>query len=131
MQTRRLEWGTRLINDDGNVTVNYTIRLLGRSGVVRALLVSDPQNLNVDIAQFRSALQGFDFVAGERYAEFRQGDRVAEYGLAALVLGGAAAAAASSGALKGLWKLIGLGALAVFGVVAAFLRRIFSRNKTN
>jgi uncharacterized membrane-anchored protein len=126
-ETRRLEWGTRLIDGQNQVTVNYTIRILGRSGVMTAVLVSDPQSLEHDVADFKAALRNFDFIAGERYAEFRQGDRVAEYGLAALIVGGAAAAAAGSGLLKGLGKLIGL---AVFGGVAgigAFFRRVFRR----
>jgi uncharacterized membrane-anchored protein len=130
LQTRRLEWGTRLIGDDGRTVVNYAIRLLGRSGVMSAILVSDPQNLNDDILQFRNALRGFDFIAGERYAEFRQGDRVAEYGLAALIVGGAAAAAAKSGLLKTLGKFIGIGALALIAAVGAFFRKLSRKNRT-
>jgi len=127
IQTRRLEWGTRLIGDDGSQTVNYTIRLLGRSGVVRAILVTNPQDLAQDIQDFRAALRGFDFMAGQRYTEFRQGDRVAEFGLAALVVGGAAAAAASSGVLKGFGKMIGIGAIAALAAVGAFFKRIFGK----
>lgn len=129
-QTRRLEWGTRLVGEQGQVTVNYTIRLLGRSGVMTAILVSDPQNLQQDVEQFKAALRNFEFVSGERYAEFRDGDRVAEYGLAALIVGGAAAAAAGSGMLKGLGKLIGLGVLGGLAAVGALFRRLFRRRQT-
>jgi uncharacterized membrane-anchored protein len=31
IQTKRLEWGTKLRPESGGITVNYTIRLLGRS----------------------------------------------------------------------------------------------------
>lgn len=127
LQTRRLEWGTRLVGDDGQVTVNYTIRLLGRSGVVDAVLVSSPQYLDEDIRSFKNALNGFDFVSGQRYSEFRDGDRVAEYGLAALIVGGAAAAAASSGALKGLGKFIGIAAVASVVAIGAFFKGIFRK----
>ncbi len=127
VQTRRLEWGTRLVTEQGEPVVNYTIRILGRSGVMSATLVSEPQSLNADIADFRQALQGFSFIPGERYTEFRQGDRIAQYGLAALVVGGAAAAAASSGALKGLGKLIGFGAIAALAGIGAFVKRLFRR----
>jgi uncharacterized membrane-anchored protein len=129
-ETRRLEWGTRLLREDGQVVVNYTVRILGRSGVMNAILVSEPQSLTTDIVQFKSALQGFEFVAGEKYAEFRQGDRVAEYGLAALIVGGAAAAAAKSGALKGFAKLAGLAVLGGLAVVGAFFRSLFRRRKS-
>jgi uncharacterized membrane-anchored protein len=87
-------------------------------------LVSDPQELDKDIVTFKSALGGYEFAAGERYAEFKAGDRVAEYGLAALVLGGAAAAATKTGFGKALFKFIGLGVVALFGVIAAFFRKL-------
>lgn len=131
LQTKRLEWGTRLVSDKNEVTVNYSIRILGRTGVMRAVLVSDPNDLQKDIQTFRTVLQGFDFVPGQQYAEFKQGDRVAEYGLAALIVGGAAAVAAKSGLGKALFKFIGIGALAVFAAVAAFFKRLFGSQKQN
>jgi uncharacterized membrane-anchored protein len=132
VQTHRLEWGTRLINEaDGSVTINYLVRVLGRSGTMSGILVSSPEELSTDIEQFHAAMRGFSFVQGEKYAEFRQGDHVAEYGLAALVVGGAAAAAASSGAMKGLGKLLGVGVLAVFAAVGGFFKRLFAKRKTS
>ena len=59
--------------------------------------MSSPEELNDNVLRFHAALRGFRFVQGESCAEFRQGDRAAEYGLAALVVDGAAAAAASTG----------------------------------
>ena len=67
-------------------------------------------------------------MAGERYAEFRAGDRVAEYGLAALVLGGAAAVATKSGFLKAFGKLIVVGVMGVGAAVLAFVRRLRRRD---
>lgn len=129
LQTRRLEWGTQLVGDDGVALTNYTIRILGRSGVMRVILVSDDQSLKADIVALRKALLGFDFVPGERYAEFKQGDKTAEYGLAGLIIGGAAAAAAKTGALKGFGKLIGVGVIAALAAVGAWLRSIFRRKQ--
>jgi uncharacterized membrane-anchored protein len=134
VETRRLEWGTRLVSDDGDVTVNYSIRILGRDGVMRAILVSDPTNLEQDIKAFRISLKGFDFISGHRYAEFRSGDKVAEYGLAALIVGGAAAAAAKTGAGKALFgfvKFIGIGIFAAGAAVLACFKRLFSSRKRN
>lgn len=102
-QTNRLEWGTRLRTDDNQIVVNYTARLLGRTGVMSAILISDPDTLEADRQSFRRRLERFHFNPGERYSEFRQGDNVAAYGLAALVAGGAAAVATK----KGLWAVIG------------------------
>ena len=127
-ETKRLEWGVKLRQSDvGADVVNYTIRILGRRGVMHVTLVSDPQELDKDIVAFKGALGGYGFVAGEQYAEFKAGDRVAEYGLAALVLGGAAAVATKTGFGKALIKFIGIGVVALFGAVAAFFRKFARR----
>ncbi len=128
--TKRLEWGTRIKTDTGALIVNYTSRLLGRSGVMSAILVSDLKSLPADTQEFKSALQQFSYVAGEKYAEFKAGDKVAEYGLAALILGGAAAVATKKGfwaALAGFfaafWKLIIGGAIAVLAGFKSMFKR--------
>ena len=128
LNTRRLEWATRLRTDDGQQTVNYTIRILGRRGVMRATLVSSPQTLDRDIKDFKTVLTGYDFVAGERYAEWVAGDRVAEYGLAALVLGGAAAVATKTGFGKAIGKFLIVGVVAAGGAILAFARKFFRRS---
>ena len=127
--TRRLEWGMRLRDDKGRLHVNYTSRLLGRSGVMSAVLVSSPESLNRDMNDFKTALGSYEFVAGEKYAEFKSGDRIAEYGLAALVVGGAAAAAAKAGLFKSLgkflWVIIGGAAMGGW----ALLKKLFVRKE--
>lgn len=115
-ESKRLEWGVRLLSE-GQPVVNYTVRILGRTGVMNATLVADPENLQADVKSFKSSLVGFQFNPGERYAEFREGDHVAEYGLAALVVGGGAAIAAKTGLLAKFWKLILLGVAGVAGLV--------------
>ena len=129
--SHNLEWGTRLRAPEGPV-VNYTTRLLGRGGVVVTILVTTPDTLQRDLADFRRVIAGFSFVPGQTYAEFRDGDRVAEYGLAALVTGGAAAAAAKGGlfkALGGFLKLIIVGVIALFAAIAGFFRRLTGRRQ--
>lgn len=129
--TKRLEWGLKLHSDTG-VALNYTIRLLGRTGVMDATLVSSPETLDADVKSFKEVLQGYDFNSGERYNEFRAGDHVAEIGLGALVLGGAAAVAAKKGFftvilgfLAAAWKFI---AVAFLGLMAK-IRSLFSKKK--
>ncbi|MBI3529017.1 MAG: DUF2167 domain-containing protein [Betaproteobacteria bacterium] len=102
-QTKRLEWGLRLRNEQGRTNVNYTSRLLGRSGVMSATLVTGTSSLAADSAIFKTALEQFSYAPGENYSEFKQGDKLAAYGLGALILGGAAAVATK----KGLWAVIG------------------------
>jgi uncharacterized membrane-anchored protein len=125
--TKRLEWGVQLRGEDGHPLVNYKIRLLGRRGVMHAILVSTPERLDRDVAEFKAALAEYTFVSGERYSEFRAGDRVAEYGLAALVLGGAAAVATKSGFLKAFGKLIVVGVAGLGAAVVALLRKLSRR----
>jgi uncharacterized membrane-anchored protein len=102
-ETRRLEFATLLRTDSGEKAVNFSTKLLGRRGYMDVVLVSSPQSLETDIKEFKKALKGYDFVQGERYSEWKQGDKVAAYGLGALVLGGAAAVATK----KGLWAILG------------------------
>jgi uncharacterized membrane-anchored protein len=123
-ETKRLEWGTKLRNEDGTYTLNYTSRLLGRSGYMTAILVSGAETFEQDVAEYNDLLEQFSFVSGEKYSEFSKGDRVAEYGIAALVAGGAAAAVMKS---KGLWKIIGLAIIAAFAAVVAFFKNLFKR----
>lgn len=119
--TKRLEWGLRLRTESGKPLVNYTSRVLGRTGVMSVVLVSEPDQLEQDIKAFKQAMAGFSYNGGETYAEFKQGDKVAQYGLAALVLGGAAAVATKKGFWGAIvaffgafWKLI-LGGLVALG----------------
>jgi len=127
IQTKRLEWGTKLRTERNEIQVNYLIKILGRKGVMDAMLVSDPQSLDSDVKEFKALLSGYSFNNGENYAEFRSGDKIAEYGLTALIVGGAAAAAAKSGAFKGIVKFVGIGVLAALGAVWGAAKSLFRR----
>lgn len=122
--TNRLEWAIDGVSD-GQPVVNFNTRLLGRKGVTSATLVADPGTLDAAVAEFKVMLTGFDYVAGERYADVQEGDRMAEYGLAALIAGGGAAVAAKSGLLKSLWKVLA----AAGAAVAVWLGKIFKGRK--
>ena len=131
--SHNLEYGIILSSPSGQ-NINYRMRMLGRRGVMDATLVTSQQTLQADLAAFRAANRGFAFIPDESYASYKEGDKVSEYGLAALVTGGAAAAAIKGGLFKGLllllakfWKLI---ALAFVGGFAA-IRRIFAGNRDN
>lgn len=124
-ETHNLEWAVRF-DSEGQPTVNHNTRLLGRGGVMEVTLVCNPAQLNETLPKFKTMLSGFDFAQGQRYSEFRQGDKMAAYGLTGLIAGGAVAAAAKSGLLKWLWK--GLVAAAI--AVAALVKKLFSRKQT-
>lgn len=127
-ETKQLEWAHRLRSATG-VSVNYNTRVLGRKGVMRVILVTDPELLEATLPKYRALMEGFAYTDGERYAEYKKGDKIAEYGLIALVAGGAGAVAAKTGLLGAIavffkkgFKFIILG-LAAAG---AFLKRLFT-----
>ena len=133
--THNLEYGITLSTASGS-NINYHLNMLGRRGVMDAALITSPETLKSDLAEFRSANKGFAYLADENYAAYKDGDKVSEYGLAALVTGGAAAALLKGGLLKGFlaglvafWKVIAVGAVAFFAVIRNFFARLAGRGK--
>ena len=103
-------------------SVNYSVRILGRRGTMNVDLVLGPDQVDGVLPKFNALLPGYSFLPGSSYSEFRAGDKVAEYGLATLVAGGATAIAAKTGLLAKLWKLIAVGIAAL----VAFLKRAWN-----
>jgi uncharacterized membrane-anchored protein len=124
---KRLEWAT-LLESEGHRNVNFSTKVLGRRGHTSVILVSDPDELGAARLELEKVLAGYSFNSGETYAEWVPGDKVAEYGLAALVLGGAAAIATKKGLwavlagfLAGGWKILVAGGVAVAAGLRKFL----------
>lgn len=130
-KTNNLTWAVRLTtSEDGHkeAFLNESIRLLGRGGVMNVTLVTGPEDYAKDSATVANLLsRNYEYVSGQRYAEFREGDKVAEYGLAALVLGGAGAAAFKLGFFQKFWKFIVIGGIAVLGVARKIWGKITGR----
>jgi uncharacterized membrane-anchored protein len=105
-QKHQLIWGLIIEAPDGG-SINYNTRILGRAGYISLNLVTDKQHL----AEYKPAgallLSKTGFSEGKRYENFDSStDKVAEYGLTGLVIGGAG---------FGLAKAAKLGLLAKFG----------------
>jgi uncharacterized membrane-anchored protein len=131
-ETNNLTWAMMLEDDEQMKTVNYNIRILGRSGYMSAVLVADPDQLTALKPALAGIVSGFSYKQGNRYAEYVQGDKLAQFGLAALIAGGAGAAAVKLGlfqALAKFWKAIVVGVLAFFGAIWKFLKAIFVREE--
>jgi uncharacterized membrane-anchored protein len=131
--THNLEWAIRG-ESDGKPVINYNTRLLGREGVMEAKLVIDPESLAATLPVFQEILADYSYKPGKSYSEFRQGDKIAKYGLAALVTGGAAAIAIKTGMLSSLILLFKKGAkLIVVACVAVvgFFKKLFSGRSRN
>lgn len=97
--------------------VNYFTRLLGRRGTVSVDLVTEEKSAPHVVPKFDSLIAGFSYKEGEKYAQFRAGDKIASYGLTALIAGGGGAFAAKSGLLPKAWWLIVVGVLALLGAL--------------
>lgn len=126
--TQNLEWAidARAHGPEGSPpspVLNHNIRLLGREGVMEVSLVCDPDQYQESLAECEKLLQGFEYVQGRTYAEYRAGDKIAEYGLAALVTSGAAAVAFKTGLFKKFGKLL----IVVVVAVAAFFKKLWAR----
>jgi uncharacterized membrane-anchored protein len=126
--TKRLEWATRL-RSDGGENVNFFTKILGRRGYTTVILVSSDDELADATVQLNALLEGYRFNPGDTYAEYKPGDRVARYGLAALVLGGAAALATKKGFWAVLasffaaaWKFLAVGVVAI----GAWLKKLIT-----
>jgi uncharacterized membrane-anchored protein len=130
--TNNLTWATVISTQSGDRSVNHSVRLLGRGGVMNADLVIDPEAFESAMPAFDSVIAGFGYLPGKRYAEWRDGDKVAAIGLTALVAGGVGVAAGKAGLFAKLGKLLAAGGKAiVVGLLAgiAGLRALFKRKQ--
>lgn len=73
-------------------SLNYNIRVRGREGVLILNAVAGMDQLATIKNEMKQVTAFTDFTSGNRYADFIEStDKVAEYGIAALIAGGAAA----------------------------------------
>lgn len=131
-ETHNLVWGLLARDDNGDEVINYNVRLLGREGFMSITLVDDPEKIESSKVASARVLEGFSYLPGKTYAEWRPGDKVAEYGLAALVAAGAGAAAVKMGLFAKLFKVLGksiklvvVGVAALAAAIGRFFRRLF------
>ena len=126
---RKLVWAKEFsTNKQGENSLNYNIRVLGRKGVLVLNAVAGMKQISQIKNEMPLVLSVTEFTQGNRYADFdSKTDHAAEYGLAALVAGGVAAK-------MGLFAKLGIFLLAfkkfiIIGLVAAaaFLKNIFRK----
>jgi uncharacterized membrane-anchored protein len=121
----KLYWARELRVDTFSThTLNYDVRVLGRQGVLSLNAIAGMQQLPTVQRDMQGVLNFVEFNEGNRYADFSDGDKVAAYGIGALVAGKVAVKA-------GFFKILLAALLAgkkflVIGVIAigAFLRRL-------
>ena len=134
--THKMYWAKSLkFNGETGETLNYNIRMLGRKGVLELNAIASTDQLAEIDAQTPEILGMVDFKEGNRYANFDpKVDKVATYGLTALVAGGVVAGAAKLGLLKILWVgILAAKKFVIIGVVAviAFFKKLFNRRNNS
>ncbi|MEZ6012637.1 MAG: DUF2167 domain-containing protein [Hyphomonas sp.] len=129
--SHRIDWAKDLIfsSANGEHTLNYDMRVLGRGGVLSVNFVAPIESLDAVRAAAPEVLAIPDFTEGNRYEDYRKGDKTAGYGVAALIAGGVGVAAAKKVGLLGVgllflkkgWILL----VAALGGIGGWLRRVF------
>lgn len=138
-KTKNLKWAFKFSTSRDQyqaITVNENIRLLGRGGVMEVTLACSDPDFKMLEPEADKLLTDFRYVSGQTYAEFKSGDKIAKYGLAALVVGGAGAVAAKTGLLAKLGVLLVKGGkaiifvfVAIFAGIARFFKKLVGKDK--
>ena len=132
-QGKKLYWARELsIAGNSGHTLNYDIRVLGRTGYLSLNAIAAMSDLPAVQSGMQRLLPMAGFDSGQRYADFNPStDKLAAYGLAALVAGGIAAKA-------GLFAKLGIILLAakkfiIVAVVAigAAIKKLFGGKDRN
>ena len=130
-ETHHLVWALRN-RASGGEGINYNTRILGRTGVMSANLLVGNEDFDAAVPLAKKLLGGYSYLPGSKYAEWRTGDKVAQYGLTGLITGGLVVAAAKTGLLAKFGVLIAkfakviiIGVIALGAGIAKFFRSIF------
>ncbi len=100
---------------------------------MHADVVTEPAQYGPAVDAFDAMLTEYSFLPGNKYAEWKEGEPIAAYGLVGLIAG---AGAVKLGLFGKLWKLI-LGAfialkkflIVILVAVGAFFKKLFSGKK--
>ncbi len=86
-KTHAVEWAVRAKTQSSEV-VNHTVRLLGRQGMLDATAVAPYQaQAAADLVPLKELVKDISFKPGQRYTDYRAGDKVSDLQLAGLIAG--------------------------------------------
>lgn len=120
--SNNLEWALVIASPTGK-SVNLNTKILGRKGVMQSILICDPGQLDSLMEEYQQLLTGYEFLDGQRYADFRSGDKIAQVGLTGLIVGGGAVAAWKFGGK--FIKVIVVALAAAGAAIAKFFGQLF------
>jgi uncharacterized membrane-anchored protein len=125
-QNKVLHWARELqFGSDSVHTLNYDVRVLGRKGILSLNAIASMSELALVKANINEVLKIPEFTPGNKYTDFNSStDKVAEYGIGALVAGGILAKtgffAVIGKFLLAAWKFIMIGLAALWGAIKKF-----------
>jgi len=126
-KNHKLYWAKSIrFGESESSTLNYNVRILGREGVLELNAVTGIENLKPVKLSMENLMEYVEFNEGQRYTDYEPGtDKLAAYGIGALVAG---KVAAKAGFFKGI--LIALMAAKKFVIIAligiaAFIKKVF------
>lgn len=130
-KAKKLYWAKELkFGSEESGTLNYNVRVLGRKGVLVMNAVSGMEQITQIEQRMDQVLAFAEFKEGYRYSDFDSGvDKVAAYGIAALIGGKVAAKVgllAKLGAFLLAFKKVILVAVVAVG---GFITKLFKRPK--
>lgn len=126
--TKKLYWAKELkFGEDDNRTLNYNVRILGRQGVLVMNAVAGIAQLAMVQERMEQVNSFAEFNEGYRYSDFDPGvDKVAAYGVAALIGGKMATKAGLLAKMGGLLvaskKFIIIGFLTLAGLMSKLFK---------
>jgi uncharacterized membrane-anchored protein len=127
--THKLHWAMHLRSVDGD-SLNYNVRVLGREGVLVLNFIAPIESLPEIEKAIPTVLADVNFTDGNRYDQFNAStDRLAEYGVAALIAGGVLKKVGFFGAIiaaiLAAKKFVIIGVIALVAVFGSFFKRLF------
>jgi len=129
--SHKLYWAKELaFSDSKEHTLNYSIRILGRRGVLVLNAVASMNQLPAMKTATGDVLSAVDFNEGHRYTDYLPGkDKAAAYGLTGLIVG---ATAAKAGFFKVIWlAVLAFKKVLIVAAIAlvSLLKRLFGRRQ--
>jgi len=130
---KKLYWAKELrFSGEEETTLNYEIRSLGREGVLSMTFVASSGQLAEINASRETVLAMAEFNPGHTYSDFDPSiDKVAAYGIGALIAGKVAAKAGLFVGLLVLLKKFGIFILLALGAIVGKLRKMMGRGEAD
>jgi len=126
--SHKLHWAQELqFGSQSNNTLNYNIRVLGRKGVLILNFIAGMDQLSMIDNQIDTVLDIAEFNEGSRYTDFNPDiDKVAAYGIGALIAGKVAAKLGLLATVLLIFKKFWI--LALLGV-GGFFKKLFGKKE--